>query len=122
MVREWLEKADKDLALATHLLNENAPFPEAIAFHAHQAAEKYLKGLLVYLQIEFSKTHNLGKLLDLISAKNPSLAGSLEEITVLNPYAVEFRYPGPLDITLEDAQKAVQLAAKTGDAVKGTIG
>lgn len=108
--------------MAIHLLNEQAPFPEAIAFHAHQSAEKYLKALLVHRQIEFSKTHDLARLLDLVSAKNPSLAGSLEDITVLNPYAVEFRYPGPLDITLEEAQKAVQLAAKTENAVKGTIG
>ncbi|MFB0515387.1 MAG: HEPN domain-containing protein, partial [Candidatus Neomarinimicrobiota bacterium] len=55
-LQQWLEKAAKDLELAAHLLGENAPYLDAIGFHAQQAAEKYLKALLVHYQIEFSKT------------------------------------------------------------------
>ena len=44
---EWLRKAQADLAVAEHLVSEEAIFAGAVAFHCQQAAEKYIKAFLV---------------------------------------------------------------------------
>lgn len=59
LVRQWLAKADEDMAVAERLFKEEMPFLNAITFHAQQAAEKYLKAYLVHRQIEFPKTHSI---------------------------------------------------------------
>jgi len=40
------------------------------AFHAQQAVEKFIKAYLVKNQIEFRKTHDIGKLINLIETKD----------------------------------------------------
>ncbi len=117
-VQQWLDKAEGDFELAKHLVSENAPFLEAVCLHAQQAAEKYLKAFLVEHQVEFPKTHNLGHLLDLSATIDSSLAKTLKQITVLNPYGVDYRYPGDFpEITQEDAGEALKLASMVRDAI-----
>jgi HEPN domain-containing protein len=57
LVLQWLEKAAADFGAAEQLRAQSGRFREIIAFHCQQAAEKYLKALLVRHQIEFPKTH-----------------------------------------------------------------
>jgi HEPN domain-containing protein len=118
LVRQWLSKAEMDLGLAQKLYEEHSNYLEAICFHSHQAVEKYLKAFLVQRQIHFPKTHNLGELLDIIGSIDAGLSDSLREITILNPYAVEIRYPDDyLEITVEDAGYAVKLAVQVQAAI-----
>lgn len=122
LVRQWLDKAASDVGLAAYLLSADAPYLEAVAFHAQQAAEKYLKAFLVQHQIEFPKTHDLGRLLDLVSQVDSVLSSSLDEVASLTPYGVETRYPGDLPgVTAQEAQKAVELATKTSHAIKNAL-
>jgi len=121
-VRQWLLKADEDLALSEHLLSESSPYRAAIVFHAHQGAEKYLKAFLVYHQCEFNKTHDIRQLLNLVERINPEIGVSLQDLDELTPYAVETRYPGDYpDVSDEDAKRAVQLAGKSQKIVTQTI-
>jgi HEPN domain-containing protein len=123
LVQRWLDKAASDLGVADHLLSGGTPYVEAIGFHAQQASEKYLKAFLVEHQIEFPRTHDLGRLLDLISPVDPSLAATLCDAPTLNPYGVDFRYPGPaVGMTSHDAREAVALARSVRDAVIGALG
>lgn len=118
LVRQWLDKAKKDFGLARHLLLEGCGYREAIAFHSQQAAEKLLKSYLVLHQIDFPRTHNLGELLDRIAARDSALAHSLVDITALNPYGVEYRYPGDFpDLTEDDAETAFRMAEKVWAAI-----
>lgn len=122
MIREWLEKADEDLAVAEYLVSSDRPYFGAVGFHAQQAAEKYLKAFLVRHQIEFPKTHDLDKLLDLVAKAAEPLAHLLRDASMLSVYGVETRYPADLpDLTLSQAQTAVNLATKVRDAVCGTL-
>lgn len=122
LVRQWLDKGEEDFGLIRHLTAEQYPYVGAIGFHAQQAAEKFLKALLVRHQIEFPKTHNLGELLDLIAATDAALADSLRNVTALNPYGVDTRYPGDfLELTPADAKEAVELASRTRDAVRSAL-
>ena len=118
LVRQWVRKAEKDFALAEHLVLEGCLYGEAIGFNSQQAAEKFLKALLVLHQVGFPKTHNLGELLDLVSTVEPVLAGDLRGVTALNPYGVEYRYPGDFpELTEEDSRSAFGLAEKVREAV-----
>jgi len=122
LVRQWLAKADEDLGLARHILQTDAPFLNAAAFHAQQAAEKYLKAFLVWLQVPFPKTHDLEILLKLIAAHNPSLAESLEDAIQITDYGIEGRYPGDIPpLSLQEASKAVELADRAYRAVAAAL-
>jgi len=118
VLAEWLHKADNDLGLAEHLLDESLLFPSAIAFHCQQSAEKCLKALLVWREMLFPKTHDIKALLNLIGATDATLAESLQDAVVLTSYGVELRYPGDRpDATPEDAREAVELARKVRKAI-----
>jgi HEPN domain-containing protein len=119
LAKEWLVKADSDIRLAEYLLAENTSFWDAAAFHCQQAAEKYLKAFLVRHQVEFPKTHDLRKLLELIAEVDKKLAKSLISCVGLTPYGVMVRYPddhprmdrkrvGPLLALAQKVEKAVK--------------
>ena len=55
LVRQWLGKAEGDFAVAEHPLAEGTGFLAAAGFHWQQAAEKFLKALLVRHQVDFPK-------------------------------------------------------------------
>lgn len=76
---QWLKKAEEDLNAAKVLHASELSFSFAVGFHAQQAAEKCPKALLTWKQIEFSKTHDLEKLLDLILPFDPALAEEFQE-------------------------------------------
>jgi len=118
LVRQWLHKADTDLEAAEALLSQDPPFLYPSCFFSQQAAEKHLKALLTWHQVEFPKTHVIGELLDLLAEVDPSLAQSLADTTALNPYGVEIRYPGdqPEPDSVQ-ATTALDLARKVRDAI-----
>jgi len=112
LVAQWLERAEEDLAVARHLLSEALPYHAAIGFHAEQAAEKFIKAFLVARQVEFPKTHDLGRLLDLIATVDVVLASDLAGAVGLTDYGVDVRYPGDLpQLSGDDARRAVDEAA-----------
>jgi len=118
LVQQWLERAAEDLGVAEFLLDGEAGFPGPVLFHAQQAAEKYLKALLVNFQVEFRKTHDIVQLLELVEAIDAGLAESLSDAAILTPYGVEVRYPGDCPIiTSQDVLDAVRLARMVRDAI-----
>jgi HEPN domain-containing protein len=58
-VSAWIRIAEDDFKTAESLLLMDDPAFGIICFHAQQCAEKYLKALLVWLQIDIPKTHDL---------------------------------------------------------------
>jgi hypothetical protein len=63
-----------------------------IGFHAQQACEKCLKAVLSAAGIEFARTHDLVRLVDLLAANGFSIPADAQWIDELNPYAVDARY------------------------------
>jgi len=118
IVNEWLRKADADMAVAERLPSDEAAFLNAVTFHCQQAAEKYLKALLTWWDIEFPKTHVLAKLIGLVETRDATLATLLLDAVVLTAYGVELRYPGGRpDATPDEAREAVKLAQQVRDAI-----
>lgn len=65
VVRQWVELGREDLGWAeTGEENSSLPGPGKIGFHAQQAVEKLLRGLLTTYGVEPEDQHNLGKLVE----------------------------------------------------------
>ena len=103
---EWIEKAEWDFLSARRELRvRNRPNCDLVCFLSQQCAEKYLKARLVEAGAHVPKIHNLTALLKLVLPVEPRLGGLQVPLASLNPYAVEFRYPGDTS-TKEDAKAA----------------
>jgi len=61
LVRGWFLKAESDLNAARRVVESDGPY-DTVCFHAQQAVEKYLKGLLAFRGQPFPPTHNLEQL------------------------------------------------------------
>lgn len=117
VIRGWIFKAESDFKNAEHTLQmkpDECPF-DTVCFHAHQLTEKYLKALLVHLNIDFPKSHDISELIDLLpAASKPPL--SLDEQDGLSEYAVDSRYPDDLDrIGASQASSALATARRVRD-------
>jgi len=93
----WFEKAQKDLRYAQIDLAADPPAPEDALYHCQQAAEKALKGFLVWYDQPFPRTHDLGKLGNQAAGLDQTLEPLIEEVVELTKYAWIFRYPGEVD-------------------------
>lgn len=68
----------------------------ALGFHAQQAAEKALKAVAVSLELEIRRTHDLAALGQAIQDNGTGLPLSVDQLRILNPFAVEYRYDDEL--------------------------
>ena len=110
-VQQWLKKADLDLQAARLLCAGELDDYFVSGFHAQQAVEKYIKAFLVRHQIEFPKTHDIGRLRQLVARRDATLSERLERADVLTPYGVDMRYPEEFEvISQKQAEQAVALA------------
>lgn len=114
LVRGWLEKARRDFNTAVNALKAAEPFTDIACFHAQQAAEKYLKAHLIWLGIEFPRTHSLEDLVLLAAQGDPDFLSLKDDAASLTPYAIETRYPEFEEPLLEDAKKSIEIAEKVG--------
>ena len=110
-VHRWLAKAEEDIQLARRALDPEAPLTAGACFHCQQAAEKYLKAVLVQLNIEFPRTHDLAELVRLVASEFPEVSHLREKADLLSEYAVEIRYPDAAYTPSEtEAREALEAA------------
>jgi HEPN domain-containing protein len=112
VVQEWLKHARSDLHLSQAALVTSGVMPEDACFHAQQCAEKALKALLIYLGVDYPRTHVLEVLLDLLKEQSVQIHANMDLADELTQYAVETRYPGEWEpVSKEEAQGATERAA-----------
>lgn len=92
-LKNWITKADNDLEIVKHELKlpESEWVTDVICFHCQQAAEKYLKALLIYMEKDVPKTHNIEYLQTLLKESHPEI--SELEVKDLSLFGVDVRYP-----------------------------
>ena len=123
-VMVWIRKAENDLlAVDNNLAAAQIPF-DVVCYHCQQTAEKYLKGLLVFLGAQPSRTHDLLALLQ--EARTFLTAAPTDSVeracVVLNPYAIEVRYPDDQsNPTAEDSAEARQAAETVRQWVRSHV-
>ena len=106
--QEWLTKAEHDFEGAVDLSRRRKkPLPDLVCYHCQQAAEKYLKSILIFNAKAFPKTHDLIILLEMCLQFSSGLEMHRELFEILNPYSAQFRYPGE-EVRQEEARGAVK--------------
>ena len=107
----WISKAEGDYIGASALAkNRSKKIAHLTSFAAQQSAEKYLKAYLVEHNVAFPKTHDLAKeLLPRCLNIDKSFSVLEPHLEFLDPYAVQFRYPGDI-VTPAEARDALKAA------------
>ena len=118
IIKQWIEKADHDLGTGQVTYLYLPQYRDTIAFHCQQAAEKYWKGLLLFLDISFKKQHSLNYLLGLISQKIQISDEFYDICSELEDFAVEIRYP---DTSIDLSDEEIQQALKIAKQVRGFV-
>src|SRR3990172_3596639 len=113
----WIEYAESDLRAAQALLECREFFPRQICFHAQQSAEKSIKAILVFEEVDFPKKHDLDYLRDLIP-EGWKFKETFPDLAELSIWAVESRYPGATpDVVEHEARASLHMAQAVFDAV-----
>lgn len=116
LAKEWFRKAEDDLLSVRAILKEGAP--STACFLSQQVAEKYLKGLLVFLNAPFPKVHDLLQLETLLASLSHDIRSIHNDLLLLNRYYIETRYPGDYPaFTIEEARAAFDAALRVRDFV-----
>lgn len=111
LLKQWFDIAADDLDVAKGCLKKYYPPKLSIAcYHAQQAAEKSLKGFLIYCDIEPPHIHNLAELCKMCMEKDSSFNSILELCDYINPFGVVTRYPKEKEITALMAKTAISQA------------
>lgn len=119
VAKRWFNKGNNDLIAGNHILTMSNPPTDTVCFHSQQAAEKYLKGFLVFHGREAPKIHDIEELISICTEIDSEFSKLLDIASELSGYAVEVRYPLEVDyeITIEEAQSAMRSAKKIKDFI-----
>jgi HEPN domain-containing protein len=119
---EWRRKAEEDFSAAEVLSRSRSRrLFNAVCFHSQQAAEKYFKAYLSFNAVSFPKTHDLVLLEKICTKQDATFEFLADLVIVLNPYSVEFRYPGE-QANSKDAKMAVKAVREIKNFVEGKLG
>ena len=112
LVRSWLTKAQHDLASARVLAASDPPLWDTAIYHCQQAAEKTVKGYLVFREHEFERVHDIEVLIRAAESYAPEFSRWIDTGIQLTPYARIYRYPGYAAEPSEDQFKWALSAAE----------
>lgn len=116
--RRWLGEAEEELVVVEVLLADKRSPVRAACFHAHLAAEKALKALVIFRAVPLPKSHDLARLLQLLPADDV-LAFDKSGLADLSPWTMEGRYPADLAEPSDGEMHALAAAAElVVDAVR----
>lgn len=119
LAKEWFNIGEEELKFAKASFEDLGAFYPQICFQCQQAAEKYLKGFLVYHKKRFPKIHDLTQLVKLCSKIDKSFLNLLKEADILSQYYLTSRYPLEYPpASKREAAEALQIAKKTINFIK----
>lgn len=116
----WQREAREDLPTAEVIAAHDELPDRAAGFHAHLAAEKALKALLIRRRMPAPRIHDLIELRAMLRSEDADAFDS-PALELLNPWTIEGRYPADLpdDAALDEviaaAGHVVEVAARSGE-------
>src|SRR3989338_2501890 len=124
---DWYERAHEDLDVAEVLFKETNHY-SAVCFHAHQAAEKALKGALISRGSRPDQIHQTAELAKDLSRYNSKSKTFIPSLKELDKLYVPSRYPkqgrsplnkGGASFCLERAKSVFDLVISEFEAALG---
>lgn len=118
---DWFLKAENDLKAAEAIMGYyEEPPTDTVCYHCHQAAEKSLKGFLVYQGARLPWIHDLVELFNLCVGYNTEIKVLKEHVEILNKYYIEAKYPADIPVLFpkEEADEAIEKARMVIDIIK----
>ncbi len=117
----WFRKAEHDLlSIANNIASAETPW-NSVCFNAQQAAERYLKGFIVFRGGTPPKIHDLVTLLSLCAVSDPGLSGLEEDCRTLNRLGWTSRYPDTPDVDEAEGRQADELSRRICDAMRRRV-
>ncbi|KAA0591285.1 HEPN domain-containing protein [Azospirillum oryzae] len=89
----WLESASVDLRAGRACLSVPNPIVTAATYHCQQAAEKLVKAVLVWLNLDVPRSHDIDALVMRIPRDLP-MRPILSTLGRFTAFATLYRYPG----------------------------
>lgn len=122
VTNEWVSKAEGDYRSAEVLLFQiEIPEIDTACFHCQQCAEKYVKAYLTEHDIDFPRSHDLLRLLELCLTVDESFEKIRDALRRLENYGIIIRYPG-LTVPLDMAHEAHKSASKVRKFIRKKLG
>ncbi len=121
-VLEWIKRAKSNLERAKAGQVSTDILFEDLCFDCQQSVEKALKALLISYDIDFPRTHSIGRLLELVSTTGIEIPKIILQAVELTEYAVNARYPGELEeIGKQEYEEALEMAILVFEWVRKII-
>ncbi|MGI9077178.1 MAG: HEPN domain-containing protein, partial [Gemmatimonadaceae bacterium] len=118
-VGRWVKSAEADVLDLENNLASATPSWAGACFHAQQAAEKYLKAVVVSRMQKPIRTHELYVLANQIRELGLELPDFTAEFKLLFQYGQEARYPGIVEIPDEEAgRRTVEAGRRVVESAK----
>lgn len=116
LARILLDRAGDD-ALVVERLSPQPDIPDhVVGFHAQQAVEKLLKAVLSHHGVTYGRTHDLGRLLELVRQTQLPAPPEENRLVELTPWATGLRYgEDPIDPDPLDRQNALKIISLVRD-------
>lgn len=124
VIKEWLNLAEMDYGVATHLFENYLPKPlEIICYHCQQTAEKAIKAIIISKDVQggLPKLHDLSFLLRQVKNYVQIEEKYYDYADTLTPYGVAIRYPNELFLEERHAKVALQYANEILNWVKQVL-
>ena len=109
---DWVAYAEEDFDVAKILLKKSRPLISPSCFHSQQCAEKYLKAMLIYKNVEFPKTQDLLALETFCNNAGILTKFAQDGLDKLSDYTAHAYEPPDFQITSEDAREALEIATE----------
>jgi HEPN domain-containing protein len=121
LTREWVQKAEEDVAAARRLAKGKPVLKNGVCFHCQQAAEKYFRALLQEFGLPIPFIHDLVDLHTILLMKDSSLNALQHGLAELTHFAVDVRYPGK-KASIQDSRSSLKLAENVRQEIRARLG
>jgi hypothetical protein len=107
-------KAEGDAKVLRLIAADSEIDDESVGFHAQQAIEKWIKAVMASHGLPEERTHDLGRLLQILSAAEIEAPPGSDWLDFLTVFAVPIRYEELLDLESVDRDSVVALVDQVG--------
>lgn len=117
--QRWLTEAEAELVVIDVLRTDSRVPARVVCFHAHLAAEKALKAVVILRSVTLQRTHDLARLLQLLPFADAERFERVD-LVLLNPWSIAGRYPADIDDP-DDAEVDLIAAAARNTVIAALV-